>query len=166
MLSEAYRLSRFEPKEIQNAEKIYKSLSPIRARTLLYQSIIRDNKPESKFRKIIALIKMSKLDNLLPKISYLLVDLMDYKKFIRNHEDSLLISQMFQSKNKYLEARDVLNTNYKSPESDYRYLAIDISEFVKNNIIDNYSLEKQLEKFEDKSSKISFFKKTSYDLNL
>ena len=39
-----------------NAEKIYKSLSPIRARTLLYQSIIRDNKPESKFRKIIALI--------------------------------------------------------------------------------------------------------------
>ena len=92
MLSEAYRLSRFEPKEIQNAEKIYKSLSPIRARPLLYQSIIRDNKPESKFRKIIALIKMSKLDNLLPKISYLLVDLMDYKKFIRNHEDSILIS--------------------------------------------------------------------------
>ncbi len=160
MLSEAYRLSRFEPKEIQNAEKIYKSLSPIRARTLLYQSIIRDNKPESKFRKIIALIKMSKLDNLLPKISYLLVDLMDYKKFIRNHEDSLLISQMFQSKNKYLEARDVLNTNYKSPESDYRYLAIDISEFVKNNIIDNYSLEKQLEKFEDpKAAKSVFLRK-------
>ena len=160
MLSEAYRLSRFEPKEIQNAEKIYKSLSPIRARTLLYQSIIRDNKPESKFRKIIALIKMSKLDNFLPKISYLLVDLMDYKKFIRNHEDSLLISQMFQSKNKYLEARDVLNTNYKSPESDYRYLAIDISEFVKNNIIDNYSLEKQLEKFEDpKAAKSVFLRK-------
>ena len=98
MLSEAYRLSRFEPKEIQNAEKIYKSLSPIRARPLLYHSIIRDNKPESKFRKIIALIKMSKLDNLLPKISYLLVDLMDYKKFIRNHEFLILNSQMFQSK--------------------------------------------------------------------
>ena len=160
MLSEAYRLSRFEPKEIQNAEKIYKSLSPIRARPLLYQSIIRDNKPESKFRKIIALIKMSKLDNLLPKISFLLVDLMDYKKFIRNHEDSMLISQMFQSKNKYLQARDVLNINYKSPESDYRNLAIDIAEFVKNNSIDYYSLEKQLEKFEDpKVAKSLFLRK-------
>lgn len=149
MLSEAYRLSRFEPKEIQNAEKIYKSLSPIRARPLLYQSIIRDNKPESKFRKIIALIKISKIDNLLPKMSYLLEDLIDYKKFARNHEDTLIISQMFQSKNKYLEARDILNMDYKSPESDYRNLAIDISEYLKNNSIDYYSLEKQLEKFED-----------------
>ena len=69
MLSEAYQLSRFEEKEIQNAEKLYKSLSPIRARPLLYQSIIRDNKPESKFRKIIALLKISMNDNLLPKIS-------------------------------------------------------------------------------------------------
>ena len=149
MLSEAYRLSRFEPKEIQNAEKIYKSLAPIRARPLLYQSIIRDNKPESKFRKIIALIKISKIDNLLPKMSYLLGDLIDYKKFARNHQDTLLISQMFQSKNKYLEARDILNMDYKSPESDYRNLAIDISEYLKNNSIDYYSLEKQLEKFED-----------------
>ena len=149
MLSQAYRLSRFEPKEIQNAEKIYKSLSPIRARPLLYQSIIRDNKPESKFRKIIALIKISKIDNLLPKMSYLLGDLIDYKKFARNHQDTLLISQMFQSKNKYLEARDILNMDYKSPESDYRNLAIDISEYLKNNSIDYYSLEKQLEKFED-----------------
>ena len=149
MLSEAYRLSRFEPKEIQNAEKIYKSLSPIRARPLLYQSIIRDNKPESKFRKIIALIKISKIDNLLPKMSYLLEDLIDYKKFARNHEDTVLISQMFQSKNKYLEARDILNMDYKSPESDYRNLAIDISEYLKNNSIDYYLLEKQLEKFED-----------------
>ncbi|MAI76763.1 MAG: hypothetical protein CBC25_06040 [Pelagibacteraceae bacterium TMED65] len=149
MLSEAYRLSRFEPKEIQNAEKIYKSLSRIRARPLLYQSIIRDNKPESKFRKIIALIKISKIDNLLPKMSYLLEDLIDYKKFARNHEDTVLISQMFQSKNKYLEARDILNVDYKSPESDYRNLAIDISEYLKNNSIDYYLLEKQLEKFED-----------------
>ncbi len=149
MLSEAYRLSRFEPTEIQNAEKIYKSLSPIRARPLLYQSIIRDNKPESKFRKIIALIKISKIDNLLPKISYLIDDLMDYKKFTRNHEDTLLISQMFQSKNKYLEAKDILNIDYKSPESDYRHLAIDISEYLKNDSIDYYSIEKQIEKFED-----------------
>ncbi len=149
MLSEAYQLSRFEPKEIQNAEKIYKSLSPIRARPLLYQSIIRDKKPESKFRKIIALIKISKIDNLLPKISYLIDDLMDFEENVRNHEDTILISQMFQSKYKFKEAREILNKYSKSPESDYRNLAIDISEFLKTNSIDYYSFENQLEKFDN-----------------
>ena len=32
MLSEAYQLSSFDEKEIQNAESLYKSLSPVRAR--------------------------------------------------------------------------------------------------------------------------------------
>ncbi len=79
MLSEAYLLSSFEEKEIQKAESLYKSLSPVRARPLLYQSIIRDNKPESKFRKIIAFIKISMNDNLLPEISYLVGDLLDFE---------------------------------------------------------------------------------------
>ena len=57
MLAEAYQLSRFEKKKFRMQKELYKSLSPIRARPLLYQSIIRDNKPESKFRKIIALLK-------------------------------------------------------------------------------------------------------------
>ena len=47
MLAEAYQLAKFENKEIENAERIYKSLSPMRARPLLYQSIMRDNKPDS-----------------------------------------------------------------------------------------------------------------------
>ena len=71
MLAEAYQLAKFENKEIENAERIYKSLSPMRARPLLYQSIMRDNKPDSKLRKIIALIKISINDNLLSKISHL-----------------------------------------------------------------------------------------------
>ena len=50
MLSEAYQLARFDEKEIQNAESLFKSLSPIRARPLLYQSILRDNKPESNLK--------------------------------------------------------------------------------------------------------------------
>ena len=107
-------------KKIQNAEKLYKSLSPIRARPLLYQSIIRDNKPESKFRKIIALLKISMNDNLLPKISYLVGDLLDFEKYVRNHEDTILISKIFQSKKQYIQARSILNKFYKSPESDYR----------------------------------------------
>ena len=89
MLSEAYQLSSFDEKEIQKAESLFKSLSPVRARPLLYQSIIRDNKPESKFRKIIALIKISINDNLLPEISFLVGDLLDFDKYVRNHEDTI-----------------------------------------------------------------------------
>ena len=85
----------------------FKSLSPIRARPLLYQSIIRDNKPESKFRKIIALIKISMNDNLLPEIAVLVGDLLDFDKYVRNHEDTILISKMFQSKQKFVEAKEV-----------------------------------------------------------
>ena len=160
MLSEAYQLSSFDEKEIQKAESLFKSLSPIRARPLLYQSIIRDNKPESKFRKIIALIKISMNDNLLPEIAVLVGDLLDFDKYVRNHEDTILISKMFQSRKKFTEARSILNKFYDSPKSDVRNLAIDISEFLLTNKLDYYSFEKQLEKVTDsKSVELTFTKK-------
>ena len=159
MLSEAYQLSSFDEKEIQKAESLFKSLSPIRARPLLYQSIIRDNKPESKFRKIIALIKISMNDNLLPEISFLVGDLLDFDKYVRNHEDTILISKMFQSRKKFIEARSILNKFYDSPKSDVRNLAIDISEFLLTRKLDYYSFEKQLEKVTDSKSVESTFTK-------
>ena len=159
MLSEAYLLSSFEEKEIQKAESLYKSLSPVRARPLLYQSIIRDNKPESKFRKIIAFIKISMNDNLLPEISYLVGDLLDFEKYVRNNEDTILISKMFQSRKKFIEARSILNKFYISPKSDVRNLAIDISEFLITNKLDYYSFGKQLEKVNDSESIESAFTK-------
>ena len=159
MLSEAYQLSSFDEKEIQKAESLYKSLSPVRARPLLYQSIIRDNKPESKFRKIIALIKISINDNLLPEISFLVGDLLDFDKYVRNHEDTILISKMFQSRKKFIEARSILNKFYDSPKSDVRNLAIDISEFLLTRKLDYYSFEKQLEKVTDSKSVESTFTK-------
>ncbi len=145
MLSEAYQLARFENKEIRDAEKIYKSLSPIRARPLLYQSIIRDNKPESKFRKIIALIRISMNDDLLPKISDLIGDLLNFEDYVRNHEDSIILSKMYQSKKNFSAARSILEKYYQSPESDFRDLAIDVSEFISENSIDYYSIEKKLD---------------------
>ena len=149
MLSEAYQLSSFDEKEIQKAESLFKSLSPVRARPLLYQSIIRDNKPEAKFRKIIALIKISMNDNLLSEISFLVGDLLDFDKYVRNTEDTILISKMFQSRKKFIEARSILNKFYDSPKSDVRNLAIDISEFLLSSKLDYYSFEKQLEKVAD-----------------
>ena len=157
MLSEAYQLSRLEEKDLQNAERLYKSLSPIRARPLLYQSIIRDNKPESKYRKIMALIKISMNDNLLPKIAHLVGNLVDFEKYVRNHQDTLLISKVFQSKSQYTEARNILNKFYTSPKSDFRNIAIDISEFIETDTLDFYSFEKQLERIEDSESLNSSF---------
>ena len=159
MLSEAYQLSSFDEKEIQKAESLFKSLSPIRARPLLYQSIIRDNKPESKFRKIIALIKISINDDLLPEISFLVGDLLDFNKYVRNHEDTVLISKMFQSRQKFIEAKSILNKFYDSPKSDVRNLAIDLSEFLLTRKLDYYSFEKQLEKVTDSKSIESTFTK-------
>jgi len=144
MLSEAYQLASFNSKEIESAEKLYKTLSPIRARPLLYQSIIRDNRPESKFRKIVSLIKLSTKDDLLPKIAYLIGDLMKLDEYVETHEDAILISQMYQSKKRYEKARNILKKNFKSPESDYRSIAIDISEFMHKKNIDYYSLEQKL----------------------
>ena len=159
MLSEAYQLSSFDEKEIQKAESIYKSLSPVRARPLLYQSIIRENKPESKFRKIVALLKISMNDNLLPEISYLVGDFLDFENYVRNHDDTILISRMFQSKKKFTEARGILNKFYDNPKSDVRNLAIDISEFLLTNKLDYYSFEKQLEKVNDSEPIESTFTK-------
>ena len=159
MLSEAYQLSSFDENEIQKAESLYKSLSPVLARPLLYQSIIRDNKPESKFRKIIALLKISINDNLLSEISYLVGDSLDFENYVRNNEDTILISKMFQSKKKFIEARSILNKFYDSPKSDVRNLAIDISEFLLTNNLDYYSFEKQLEKVKDSESIESTFTK-------
>ena len=42
MLSEAYQLARFKNSEIENALRLYKTLSPAKARPLLYQSILRE----------------------------------------------------------------------------------------------------------------------------
>ena len=159
MLSEAYQLSSFDEKEIQKAESLYKSLSPVRARPLLYQSIIRENKPESKYRKIIALLKISINDNLLSEISYLVGDLLDFENFVRNHEDTIIISKMFQSKKDFTEARSILNKFYDSPKSDIRNIAIDISEFLLTRKLDYYSFEKQLEKVNDSEPIESTFTK-------
>ena len=61
MLSQAYQLSRFKNSDIENSLKIYKTLSSTKARPLLFQSILKEKKFEQKLRKIIALLRSSKL---------------------------------------------------------------------------------------------------------
>ena len=152
MLSEAYQLARFDKKELENAEKLYKSLSPIRARPLLYQSIVKDNKPESKYRKIISLLEISVNDDLFSIISRLIFDLVDFDSYIGNQKESILISKMYQSKGDFVASREILSKFLNTDESYVRKLSIDISELIENGSFNNALMEENLKYIAEKST--------------
>ena len=144
-LSNAYQLSRFKPSEIERANKIYKTLAPNRARPLLFQAILRDKKPETRFNKIISLIKVSQSDNLIKEISKLIDITDDLKVHVKSNEEAIVLSKIFQSRELYLDARDVLSKNYKKPESDYRKMAIELSEAIQKSDTSFYRVENDLD---------------------
>ena len=144
-LSNAYQLSRFKPSEVERSNKIYKTLAPNRARPLLFQAILRDKKPETRFNKIISLIKVSQSDNLIKEISKLIDITDDLKVHVKSNEEAIVLSKIFQSRELYLDARDVLSKNYKKPESDYRKMAIELSEAMRKSDTSFYRLENDLD---------------------
>ena len=144
-LSNAYQLSRFKPSEVERASKVYKTLAPNRARPLLFQAILRDKKPETRFNKIISLIKVSKSDNLIKEISNLIDISDDLKVHVKSNEEAIILSKLFQSRGLYSEAKDVLSKNYKKPESDYRKIAIELSEAMQKSDTSFYRIENDLE---------------------
>ena len=74
MLAEIYQLITFEPEEISNALDIYKALSPVRARSLLYQALINETNETVKFQIIKTLLTQAKQDRLFTNISFLIKD--------------------------------------------------------------------------------------------
>ena len=144
-LSNAYQLSRFKPSELERANKIYKTLSPNRARPLLFQAILRDKKPETRFNKIISLIKVSQSDNLIKEISKLIDITDDLKIHVKSNEEATILSKLFQSRGLYFDAKDVLSKNYKKPESDYRKMAIELSEAMQKSDTSFYRVENDLD---------------------
>ena len=144
-LSNAYQLSRFEPSEVERANKIYKTLAPNRARPLLFQAILRDKKPETRFNKIISLIKVSQSDNLIKEISKLIDITDDLKIHVKSNEEAIILSKLFQSRGLYFDARDILSKNYKKPESDYRKIAIELSEAMQKSDTSFYRVENDLD---------------------
>ena len=144
MLSEAYQLARFEKKELENAEKLSKSLSPIRARPLLYQSIIRDNKPESQYRKIVSLLEISVNDDLFSIVSGLIFDVLDFKSYVGNQEEAILISKMYQSKGDFVSSREILREFLNTKESYMRMIAIDIAELIIGGNVNSFQIEENL----------------------
>lgn len=71
MLAEIYQLISFDPEEIQESLTLYKSLSPVRARSLLYQALISEKNQDVKYQIVKALLNHSKNDKLFANISYL-----------------------------------------------------------------------------------------------
>ena len=144
-LSNAYQLSRFKPSELERANKIYKTLAPNRARPLLFQAILRDKKPETRFNKIISLIRVSQSDNLIKEISKLIDVTDDLKVHVKSNEEAIILSKLFQSRGLYFDAQEVLSKNYKKPESDYRKMAIELSQAMQKSDTSSYRVENDLD---------------------
>ena len=147
MLSQAYQLSRFKNSDIENSLKIYKTLSPAKARPLLFQSILKEKNSEQKLRKIIALLRSSQIDNLFGPISDLVFELVPAEKGMISNEDKLLLSRMFQSKNKIFEANNILNDfDGKDLSSDIyeRKISLLVKQILNGNYLDEDKLREYL----------------------
>ena len=147
MLSQAYQLSRFKKSDIESSLKLYKTLSPAKARPLLFQSILNEKNSEQKLKKIIALLKISQIDNMIGPISNLVFDLVPEEKGFVSIEDSLLLSRMFQSKNKIFEANELLssieNKDFSS-EVYLRKIALLVKKFLNEGYLDENKLRDYL----------------------
>ena len=147
MLSQAYQLSRFKNSDVENSLTLYKTLSPAKARPLLFQSILKENNAEQKLKKIIALLKISQIDNMIGPISNLVFDLVPKEKGLMSTEDALLLSRMFQSKNKIFETNELLNNIENkdfSSEVYFRKISLLVKQFLNNGYLDENKLRDYL----------------------
>ena len=147
MLSQAYQLSRFKNSDVENSLTLYKTLSPAKARPLLFQSILKEKNAEQKLKKIIALLKISQIDNMIGPISNLVFDLVPKEKGLMSTEDALLLSRMFQSKNKIFEANELLNNIENkdfSSEVYFRKISLLVKQFLNNGYLDENKLRDYL----------------------
>ena len=156
-LSEAYLLPRYKNAELENALNLYKTLSPAKARPLLYQSIIIERDEEVKFQKIVALLKVSIIDNLFTQISSLVHKLVELQDLPKSKEQIFLISKMFQVQNEFEKANDVLTSIDDEYDLDliFREISIELNKQLYNKSEDIFLLEekiKKLEKFKELNS--------------
>ena len=149
-LSEAYLLPRYKNAELENALNLYKTLSPAKARPLLYQSIIIEKNEQVKFQKIVALLKMSIIDNLFNQISSLVYKFVELQNLPKSKEQILLISKMFQVQNEFEKANDVLTSIDDEFDLDliFREISIELNKQLHNNSEDIGLLEEKTNKLE------------------
>jgi hypothetical protein len=149
-LSEAYLLPRYKNAELENALNIYKTLSPAKARPLLYQSIIIEKNEEVRFQKIVALLKVSIIDNLFSQISSLVHKFVDLQKLTASKEQIFLISKMFQVQNEFDKADEVLRLIENEYDLDliFREISIELNRRLLDKSLDIDLLEEKIKKLE------------------
>ncbi|MFL2660464.1 MAG: hypothetical protein ACJ0G4_00765 [Alphaproteobacteria bacterium] len=156
-LSEAYMLPRYDNADLENSLKLYKTLSPSKARPLLYQSVVIEKNKEVKFQKIVALLKVSIIDNLFSQISNLVLNFVDTEYITESKEQILLISRMYQSQKDYIQANITLRKIESEDDIDliFRELSIEISKHLDGIPVNDFIVEeriKNLSKIKDLNS--------------
>ena len=149
MLSQAYQLSRFKSSEIENSLKIYKTLSPAKARPLLYQSILKEKNVDVRLKKIIAILKISKIDNMFRPISILVSELIPKEIVPNSNEELLLLSRMYQSKKNFLKAFELLElADEKTLQSEVllRKISVSLNQSLTNGFVDEEQIFSNLKK--------------------
>lgn len=147
MLSQAYQLSRFKGNEIENSLKIYKTLSPAKARPLLYQSILKEKNLELRLKKIIAILKSSQIDNMFKPISFLVSELVPEEIIPNSDEELVLLSRMYQSKQNFLKAFELLEmVDDKNFESEVllRRISLSLNQSLYNGFVDEEQINSDL----------------------
>ena len=149
-LSEAYLLPRYKNAELENALNIYKTLSPAKARPLLYQSIIIEKNEKVKFQKIVALLKVSIIDNLFTQISSIVHKLVELQNLPKSKEQIFLISKMFQVQNEFNKAEEVLRLIDDEYDLDliFREISIELNKQLHDKSVDIELLEEKVKKLE------------------
>ncbi len=166
-LSEAYLLPRFGSEDLENSLKIYKTLSPAKARPLLYQAIVAEKNDEIRLQKIIALLKTSIIDDLFSPISNLIANLIKLDEDLATTENLLLISKVFQSQKDFFNANSVLdrikNQSYES--LIFRKISVELAKYLNNKLVNDPSLEENISKL-TKLERISSEKHKKIIMNL
>ena len=122
---------------------------------------------EMKFQKIIALLKVSIIDNLFTQISSLIFDKVKLEKITKSKEQILLVSRMYQSQKDYINASLVLEKieNKDDIDSIFRELSIEIAKQLNNFPTDKFVLEEKINKL-GKVSKLNSQKYQRILMNL
>ena len=150
ILSEAYQLPIFENKELEDSLRLYKTLSPVKARPLLYQSILQDENPDSLFEKVKAFLKISEFDNLELSTAHLLKDFVNYLDLVKTEDDIIVFTKMYQYTENFTKAKKLVDRIEDINKKKMYQILIEINQYLKENSID-YSLMERLisEKFVD-----------------
>ena len=166
-LSEAYLLPRFGSEDLENSLKLYKTLSPAKARPLLYQSIIAEKNDEMRLQKIIALLKTSIIDDLFSPISNLIANLIKLDEGLATTENLLLISKVFQSQKDFFNANSVLDRIKDQSYENliFREISVELAKYLNNKLVNDPSLEENISKL-TKLEKINSEKHKKIIMNL